>query len=64
MCLAAAWAPGRKDGRYPVSQDDPRVVTAKRLHQDRGLSIDQICTGCIFSTAFNEAIAELLPESA
>ena len=25
------------------SPGDPRMVTAKRRHQDRGLSIDQIC---------------------
>ena len=41
--LAAARARGRKGGRRPISPDDPRVVTAKRLHKDRGLSIDQIC---------------------
>ena len=41
--LAAAQARGRKGGRRPISPDDPRVVTAKRLHQARGLTIDQIC---------------------
>ena len=41
--LAAARARGRVGGRPPISPDEPRVVTAKRLHQDRGLSIDQIC---------------------
>ena len=41
--LAAARARGRLGGRRPVRPDDPRVVTAKRLHQDRGLSIQQIC---------------------
>ena len=41
--LAAAWARGRLGGRKPVRADDPRVVTAKRLHKDRSLSIDQIC---------------------
>ena len=39
--LAAARA--RLGGRRPISPNDPRVVTAKRLHKDRGLSIDQIC---------------------
>ena len=29
-------------GRKPIGTDDPRVVTAKRLHRDRGLGIDQI----------------------
>ena len=41
--LAAARARGRLGGRRPISPDDPRVVTAKRLHQDHGLSINQIC---------------------
>ena len=41
--LAAARARGRLGGRKPISPDDPRVVTAKRLHRDRSLSIDQIC---------------------
>jgi DNA invertase Pin-like site-specific DNA recombinase len=40
--LAAAQARGRKGGRRPISPDDPRVVTAKRLYQARGLTIDQI----------------------
>ena len=41
--LAAARARGRLGGRKPISPDNPRVVTAKRLHKDRSLSIDQIC---------------------
>ena len=41
--LAAARARGRLGGRKPIRGDDPRVVTAKRLHKDRSLSIDQIC---------------------
>ena len=41
--LAAAGARGRKGGRRPIPPDDPRVVTAKRLHQDRRLSINDIC---------------------
>ena len=41
--LAAARARGRLGGRRPISPDDPRVVTAKRLHKDRSLSINQIC---------------------
>ena len=41
--LAAARARGRLGGRKPISPDDPRVVTAKRLPKDRNLSIDQIC---------------------
>ena len=41
--LAAARAQGRLGGRKPIRVDDPKVVTAKRLHKDRSLSIDQIC---------------------
>ena len=41
--LAAARARGRLGSRRPISPDDPRVVTAKRLHKDRSLSIDQTC---------------------
>ena len=41
--LAVARARGRLGDRRPISPDDPRVVTAKRLHKDRSLSIDQIC---------------------
>ena len=41
--LAAARARGRLGGRKPIRADNPRVVTAKRLHKDRSLSIDQIC---------------------
>ena len=41
--LTAARARGRLGGRKPIRADDPRVVTAKRLHKDRSLSIDQIC---------------------
>ena len=41
--LTAARARGRLGGRRPIRADDPRVVTAKRLHQDRTLSINEIC---------------------
>ena len=41
--LAAARARGRKGGRRPIPADHPRVLTAKRLYKDRGLSINQIC---------------------
>ena len=41
--LAAARARGRLGGRKPIRPDDPRVVSAKQLHKDRSLSIDQIC---------------------
>jgi DNA invertase Pin-like site-specific DNA recombinase len=41
--LAVARSRGRRGGRKPIRADDPRVVTAKRMHKDHGLSIDQIC---------------------
>ena len=41
--LAVARARGRLGGRRPVRANDPRVVTAKRLHKDRSLSINDIC---------------------
>ena len=41
--LTAARARGRKGGRRPITADDPRVLTAKRLQNDGALSINQIC---------------------
>lgn len=41
--LAAARARGRTGGRKAINADDPRVKTAKRMHQDREISIKQIC---------------------
>ena len=41
--LSAARARGRKGGRRPIGSDDPRVRTAKRMHKDHGMSINQIC---------------------
>src|SRR6266436_5368073 len=41
--LAAARARGRQGGRHPVSPHDPRVKTAKRMNQNREISITQIC---------------------
>ncbi len=41
--LAAARARGRKGGRKPISADEPRVKTAKRLHKDKDMSVNEIC---------------------
>ena len=41
--LAVARARGRLGGRPAITAADPRVAAAKRLHQDRSLSIDEIC---------------------
>lgn len=41
--LSAARARGRKGGRKPLDPTDPRVKTAKRMHKNHDMSIDQIC---------------------
>lgn len=41
--LSAARARGRKGGRKPISPNDPKVQTAKRMHKNHGMSIDHIC---------------------
>ena len=41
--LAAARARGRLGGRKPISIDDKRVVMAKKLHEDKSLSVGEIC---------------------
>ena len=41
--LSAARARGKKGGRKPVPADDPKVRTAKKLHADKSISINDIC---------------------
>ncbi|MBA3285524.1 MAG: recombinase family protein [Nitrosopumilus sp.] len=41
--LAAARARGRVGGRQKMQATDPKIITAKKLHCDRSLSIDAIC---------------------
>jgi DNA invertase Pin-like site-specific DNA recombinase len=41
--LKAARSRGRKGGRNPILVDDPKVITAKKMHKDQSLSIDNIC---------------------
>ena len=41
--LAAARARGRTGGRKKLSVNDPRVLTAKRMHKNHGMSINEIC---------------------
>ncbi len=41
--LKAARARGRFGGRPPMSLDDPRIQTAKKLHGDRSMVIADIC---------------------
>jgi len=41
--LKAARVRGKKGGRKPIFADDPKVITAKKMHKDQSLSIDNIC---------------------
>lgn len=41
--LKAARARGRLGGRKPVKADNNKVITAKKLHKDKTLSIKEIC---------------------
>ena len=41
--LKAARARGRLGGRPPMSSDDPRIQTAKKLHADKGMAVADIC---------------------
>jgi DNA invertase Pin-like site-specific DNA recombinase len=49
--LSAARARGRKGGRKPISSQDPRVRTAKKMHDTKELSIKEICTTLNISKA-------------
>lgn len=41
--LSAARARGRLGGRKKLDPNDPRVVMAKKMHQNHAMSIDDIC---------------------
>jgi DNA invertase Pin-like site-specific DNA recombinase len=41
--LKAARARGRLGGRPPMSLDDPRIQTAKKLHADKSMVVADIC---------------------
>lgn len=41
--LDAARARGRSGGRKKIASDNPKVLTAKRMHKNHGMSIDDIC---------------------
>ncbi|AIK97202.1 recombinase family protein [Candidatus Odyssella acanthamoebae] len=49
--LNAARARGRRGGRPPLNPNDPRVISAKKLHQDKEISIEKICTTLKISRA-------------
>ena len=41
--LKAARARGQKGGRKPIASSNPKVLMAKKMHEDKTLSIDEIC---------------------
>lgn len=41
--LEAARSRGRQGGRKKIENTDPRVLMAKNMHKDHGMSIDDIC---------------------
>ena len=41
--LEAAIARGKKGGRKKIAADDPKVLMAKNMHKNHGMSIDDIC---------------------
>ncbi|WP_106314978.1 recombinase family protein [Legionella pneumophila] len=41
--LDAARARGISGGRKKIAPDNPKVLTAKRMHKNHGMSIDDIC---------------------
>lgn len=41
--LEAARSRGRKGGRKKIQNTDPKVLMAKNMHKDHGMSIDDIC---------------------
>jgi len=49
--LSAARARGRMGGRKPISRGDHKVKMAKKMHEDIGLSIGDICLSLKISRA-------------
>lgn len=49
--LSAARARGRKGGRKPLPATDPKVLTAKKMYQDRSVDVRDICTTLNISRA-------------
>ena len=49
--LAAARARGRNGGRKPVAGNDPKVKMAKKMNEDRSLSLKQVCESLKISRA-------------
>lgn len=49
--LEAARARGKKGGRKKISPADPKVLMAKNMHKNHGMSINDICKTLKISTA-------------
>jgi DNA invertase Pin-like site-specific DNA recombinase len=49
--LSAARARGKLGGRKPIDKNDPRVITAKKMHEDRSIDISDICASLKISKA-------------
>ena len=49
--LEAARARGRKGGRRPLTAKSPKVRSAKTMHQDKSMSISEICSALAISKA-------------
>lgn len=49
--LSAARARGKKGGRRAISPNNPKVVMAKKMHEDKTISIPEICSTLKISKA-------------
>ncbi len=49
--LTAARARGKLGGRKPILSDNPKVRMAKKLHSDKNMAINDICTNLNISRA-------------
>lgn len=49
--LNAARARGRVGGRPPLNIYDPRIITAKKMHENKSLKIEEICKNLKISRA-------------
>ena len=49
--LKAARTRGRKGGRKTILASNPKVLMAKKMHEDKSLSIDEICSTLNISRA-------------
>lgn len=49
--LDAARARGRNGGRKKIESNNPKVLTAKKMHKNHGMSINDICTTLKISRA-------------